>query len=199
MTKAISLENLQEFKNKCDRTYAPIGGGGGTAVVANPTLSGTEEELTGLEVAGTKYKVPSVGGTEVVANNGEPTTETLTTLKIGDTNYEVQQGGGGTPIGAGYTLSITSDGESVYPPIVVLGLYNGTYGWHDLSNMSDGVVENASMMYVKGSIANLSRAGSSMTTYAIYNLENTALTKDTLYTYRGLACILSNCNIVISS
>lgn len=29
MTKAISLENLQEFKNKCDQTYAPIGGGGG--------------------------------------------------------------------------------------------------------------------------------------------------------------------------
>ena len=32
MTKAISLENLQEFKNKCDQTYAPIGGGGGGGV-----------------------------------------------------------------------------------------------------------------------------------------------------------------------
>ena len=28
-------------------------------VVANPTLAGTEDELTGLEVAGTKYKMPS--------------------------------------------------------------------------------------------------------------------------------------------
>ena len=30
---------------------------GGTTVVANPTLSGSEAELTGLEVAGTKYSV----------------------------------------------------------------------------------------------------------------------------------------------
>lgn len=36
--------------------------GGGTEVVANPSLSGTESELTGLEVAGTKYKVPQGGG-----------------------------------------------------------------------------------------------------------------------------------------
>src|SRR5699024_10700168 len=73
MTKAISLENLQEFKNKCDQTYAPIGGGGGTTVVANPTLSGSEAELTGLEVAGTKYKVPSGGGGGIVAVDSLPT------------------------------------------------------------------------------------------------------------------------------
>lgn len=36
---------------------------GGTEVVANPTLSGSESDLTGLEVAGTKYKV-SAGGTQ---------------------------------------------------------------------------------------------------------------------------------------
>ncbi len=35
---------------------------GGTEVVANPSLSGTESELTGLKVAGTKYKVPQGGG-----------------------------------------------------------------------------------------------------------------------------------------
>ena len=33
-------------------------GGGGTTVVANPELEGTEPDLTGLEVEGTKYKVP---------------------------------------------------------------------------------------------------------------------------------------------
>lgn len=41
---------------------------GGTEVVANPTLSGSESDLTGLEVAGTKYKVPtggSGGGTQL--------------------------------------------------------------------------------------------------------------------------------------
>lgn len=31
--------------------------GGGTTVVANPTLAGTEEELTGLQVGETKFKV----------------------------------------------------------------------------------------------------------------------------------------------
>lgn len=34
--------------------------GGGTEVVANPTLAGTEDALTGLQVGDTKYKVPSV-------------------------------------------------------------------------------------------------------------------------------------------
>lgn len=40
----------------------------GTEVVANPVLAGTEGDLTGLEVAGTKYKVPtggSGGGTQL--------------------------------------------------------------------------------------------------------------------------------------
>ena len=36
----------------------------GTVVVANPTLAGTEADLTGLQVGATKYKVPE--GTEVV-------------------------------------------------------------------------------------------------------------------------------------
>lgn len=39
-----------------------LGGQGGTSVVANPTLAGTEPDLTGLEVEGTKYKVPQGGG-----------------------------------------------------------------------------------------------------------------------------------------
>ena len=37
------------------------GGGSGTLVVANPTLVGTEDNLTGLQVGNTKYKVPSGG------------------------------------------------------------------------------------------------------------------------------------------
>lgn len=31
---------------------------GGTTVVANPELSGDEDDLTGLEVDGVKYKIP---------------------------------------------------------------------------------------------------------------------------------------------
>ena len=34
----------------------------GTTVVANPTLAGTEADLTGLQVGNTKYKVPTGGG-----------------------------------------------------------------------------------------------------------------------------------------
>ena len=47
------------------------GGGGGTNVVANPTLAGTEADLTGLQVGDTKYKVggSSGGGVLVVTEN----------------------------------------------------------------------------------------------------------------------------------
>ena len=38
-----------------------IQGGGGTTVIANPTLVGTEDNLTSLQVGNTKYKVPSGG------------------------------------------------------------------------------------------------------------------------------------------
>ena len=37
-------------------------GGSGTTVVANPTLEGTEADLTGLQVDGVKYAVPQGGG-----------------------------------------------------------------------------------------------------------------------------------------
>lgn len=45
--------------------------GGGTNVVANPTLVGTETALTGLQVGDTKYKVPqgSGGQMEIVTLN----------------------------------------------------------------------------------------------------------------------------------
>ena len=42
------------------------GGSGGTTVVANPTLAGTEDTLTGLQVGDTKYAVPQGGGTSSV-------------------------------------------------------------------------------------------------------------------------------------
>lgn len=48
-----------------DSTYNIPQGGGGTAVIANPTLAGDEDDLTALQVGNTKYKVPSGGsGTE---------------------------------------------------------------------------------------------------------------------------------------
>ena len=68
------------------------------AVSANPTLAGTEADLTGIEVGGTKYKVSSGGGsgTTVVAN---PTLQggeaDLTSITIGNTNYAIPSGSGG--------------------------------------------------------------------------------------------------------
>ena len=42
----------------------------GTNVVANPTLTGTEAELTGLKVGGTDYKIPSGGLDTIKAGTG---------------------------------------------------------------------------------------------------------------------------------
>lgn len=42
------------------------GAGEGTTVEANPTLDGTEDDLTGLQIDGVKYKVPSGGSSGVL-------------------------------------------------------------------------------------------------------------------------------------
>lgn len=56
------------------------GGGGGTEVIANPTLIGTEEDLTGLQVGETKYKVPS----------GESAVSVTGTLQAGQTSITLE-------------------------------------------------------------------------------------------------------------
>lgn len=57
-------------------------------VAANPTLAGTEADLTGLEVDGTKYAVPQP--TNVVANPTLAGTEAaLAGLEVGNTKYKV--------------------------------------------------------------------------------------------------------------
>ena len=61
-----------------------------TSVVANPTLAGTEDELSGLEINGTKYKV---SGENVVANPTLAGTEAeLNGLEVGSTKYKVRKG-----------------------------------------------------------------------------------------------------------
>lgn len=42
--------------------WEKVAASGGTTVVANPTLAGTEADLTGLQVGDIKYKVPEGGG-----------------------------------------------------------------------------------------------------------------------------------------
>ena len=79
------IDYLEELKaNHSD----PTASWGGTEVVANPTLAGTEGNLTGLQVGDTKYKVPEV--INVVANPTLAGTEDpLTGLQVGDTKYKV--------------------------------------------------------------------------------------------------------------
>ena len=61
------------------------------SVIANPTLAGTEASLTGLEVDGTKYKVPEAGS-QVVANPTLAGTEaSLTGLEVDGTKYKVPE------------------------------------------------------------------------------------------------------------
>lgn len=81
--------------------------GGGSEVVANPTLEGTESNLEGLEVDGEKYKIPE--GTVVEANPTLAGTEdALTGLQVGNTKYKV---GGGSHL---YKILITSSGTPLY-------------------------------------------------------------------------------------
>lgn len=56
-----------------DGKWAVANASGGTTVVANPTLAGTEADLTGLQVGDTKYKIggSSGGGVLVVTENKE--------------------------------------------------------------------------------------------------------------------------------
>ena len=57
-------------------------------IVANPTLAGTEDSLSSIQIGTTKYAVG--GGTEVVANPTLVGTETaLSGLQVGDTKYSV--------------------------------------------------------------------------------------------------------------
>lgn len=69
---------------------------GKSTVIANPTLAGTEVNLTGISVNGTKYKVPTGGGggTEVVGNpdvTGQSPVR-LKDIKIGDEYFEITNG-----------------------------------------------------------------------------------------------------------
>lgn len=64
-------------------------------VQANPTLDGTESNLTSLDIKGTKYNIPQ--GTTVIANPTLSGSESdLTGIQVGNTKYKVPSGGGGS-------------------------------------------------------------------------------------------------------
>lgn len=66
-------------------------GGGGTEVVANPTLEGGEDDLTSIEIDGTKYAIPE--GSSVEANPTLAGTEAdLVGVEIDGVRYAVPKG-----------------------------------------------------------------------------------------------------------
>ena len=98
-------KNYQYERNDFN-TYGVRGSasGGGTEVVANPTLAGTEDGLTGLQVGETKYKVEQP--INVVANPTLAGTENaLTGLEVGNTKYKVD---------SGMTNPMTTAGDIIY-------------------------------------------------------------------------------------
>lgn len=101
-------------------------GGGGSEVVANPTLAGTEYPLTGIEVDGTKYKVNQpidVEGNPAGVGGGSA----LTGLKIGNSVFKVRDG---STNGLGYLTTAPTAANTDGIKIVVLSSepatkYNG--------------------------------------------------------------------------
>lgn len=65
------------------------GGGGGTTVVANPELAGTEDDLTGLQVEETKYKIPSGGSGVLVVTQDENGILNKTWKEITDAGFSI--------------------------------------------------------------------------------------------------------------
>lgn len=128
-------EIVQIIQNAIDKGIINLGDiGGGSEVVANPTLEGTEPNLEGLEVDGEKYKIPE--GTVVEANPTLAGTESpLTGLQVGNTKYAV---GGGKKHLYACNLEYSANDKTI------LGLsYQLVYiytddiitNWNDLLNM----------------------------------------------------------------
>lgn len=70
-------------------------GSNGTEVVANPTLSGNEAELTSIGISGTNFKIPSGGGSggTITPNPGYNIEQTtLESLGIDNNNYNMPTG-----------------------------------------------------------------------------------------------------------
>ena len=92
-------------------------------VKANPALTGSEAELSALEVGGTKYKIPQGStGTEVEANPSASATGTLSKIKVDGVVYSVPQSGGSSSSGIetvkvnGEALTVSS--KAVNIPVV---------------------------------------------------------------------------------
>ena len=130
-----------------DGKWAVGNASGGTTVVANPTLAGTEADLTGLQVGDTKYKVPEGGGggggVLIVTRNreGAPTLD-KTYQEIEDAGFSVLK-------------KLESSGFYIYSWQSAIGYMEG-YGFSVAYTSQDGRTEvyscNAKSDYPQGSL-----------------------------------------------
>jgi len=87
-------------------------GGGGTTVVANPEMSGDEDDLVGLQVGETKYKINDNVGSEVIANPIlEGNEDSLSSIEIDGTKFKVETVPSPTIDDEGKLLSVNSNGN----------------------------------------------------------------------------------------
>ena len=81
-----------------------------TTVAANPTLAGTEADLTGLQIGDTKYKVGGDGGTETFTVTCTPTSQDLSGT-MDKTPQEIHEA---YTAGKNIQLKLAMDGYTAY-------------------------------------------------------------------------------------
>lgn len=108
--------------------------GGGTNVVANPTLAGTEADLEGLQVGDTKYKVGGGGGAlvvtltthEEVITAGKTAGEIASAISNGS-NVLFYEPEGGAANYYPLTYAFVGEGEFTFAFIADLDLHTPVY------------------------------------------------------------------------
>lgn len=134
----------QEVQDKLNKPF--------TEVVANPTLAGDEPELTGLEVNGSKYKVPSGGGVALVnqlpALTNEEYDKHLLYLQGQNLFIMVYAEGdkifysGGNTLEKDYMGDATTVGNKIY---LISGLYQDKYVY-EYDTLSKQIISKGSVL-----------------------------------------------------
>ena len=146
-----------------------------TKVTANPTLAGTEAELTGLEVGDTKYKVPTP--TTVVANPELAGTESdLEGLQVGETKYKI---GGGKQL---YQHNITINHTDGGLGSISLQIINDSDTAFTLSSLYN---------YIQTNFSNNSNK-SGLSCNGIFNYGNTTYLCVSIFYYTTMSSIYIN-------
>lgn len=121
------------------------GGGGGSSVIANPTLIGDEDALTALEVDGTKYKVSGGGGNADKVELTKAEYDALPDSKLTDGKmYFITDWNEG---GSGYNISTveTKTGRKIFDKDIYICAYpfSGSIATSG-SNLGSSVITNIS-------------------------------------------------------